>query len=238
MNPVLLQARALPGALVRPADRGRRGAGGLDLDLRGQAPRRGPRARVGAPDLVLDLRHHRRAAVPRFLHPDGQLRRAGPIIARTPFDIITFWDGGFRGLGIYGAVAGGVLAVLLYTRRHHLSPAALARHPCARAAAGAGDRPHGQPDQPGTVRPGDEPAVGVSHRPALPVPGAGRLAERVRAARPADARGDAWYQYARLPPDVLLRECSGTWSASSCCGSAAARWSNKLRDGDIFLSRT
>jgi phosphatidylglycerol---prolipoprotein diacylglyceryl transferase len=37
-----------------------------------------------------------------------------------PLDIIAFWNGGFRGLGIYGAVIGGVLAVAIYTRRHGL----------------------------------------------------------------------------------------------------------------------
>ncbi len=35
---------------------------------------------------------------------------------RNPIEIIAFWKGGFRGLGIYGAVAGGLLAVLLYAR--------------------------------------------------------------------------------------------------------------------------
>ena len=33
-----------------------------------------------------------------------------------PIDIIKFWDGGFRGLAIYGAVAGGVVAIIIYTR--------------------------------------------------------------------------------------------------------------------------
>jgi phosphatidylglycerol:prolipoprotein diacylglycerol transferase len=37
-----------------------------------------------------------------------------------PLDIIAFWNGGFRGLGIYGAVIGGVLAVGFYARRHGL----------------------------------------------------------------------------------------------------------------------
>ena len=39
----------------------------------------------------------------------------------NPIDIIKFWDGGFRGLGIYGAVAGGVLAVLIFTWKNKLS---------------------------------------------------------------------------------------------------------------------
>ncbi|MGQ9766646.1 MAG: prolipoprotein diacylglyceryl transferase, partial [Anaerolineae bacterium] len=38
----------------------------------------------------------------------------------NPIEIIAFWHGGFRGLGIYGAVAGGVLAVVLYAWRHKL----------------------------------------------------------------------------------------------------------------------
>jgi phosphatidylglycerol---prolipoprotein diacylglyceryl transferase len=33
-----------------------------------------------------------------------------------PVEIIAFWNGGFRGLGIYGAVLGGVFAFFLYTR--------------------------------------------------------------------------------------------------------------------------
>ncbi len=31
-----------------------------------------------------------------------------------PLDIINFWNGGFRGLGIYGAIVGGFLALVLY----------------------------------------------------------------------------------------------------------------------------
>jgi phosphatidylglycerol---prolipoprotein diacylglyceryl transferase len=38
-----------------------------------------------------------------------------------PIEIIDFWNGGFRGLGIFGAVIGGVLGVVIYTWRHHLS---------------------------------------------------------------------------------------------------------------------
>jgi phosphatidylglycerol:prolipoprotein diacylglycerol transferase len=33
-----------------------------------------------------------------------------------PLDIIAFWNGGLRGLGIFGAVAGGLIALLIYTR--------------------------------------------------------------------------------------------------------------------------
>ena len=37
-----------------------------------------------------------------------------------PIAIIAFWNGGFRGLGIFGAVAGGVLGVVLFTWRYKL----------------------------------------------------------------------------------------------------------------------
>ena len=39
-----------------------------------------------------------------------------------PIDIIAFWKGGFRGLGIYGAVLGGILGILIYTRIAKLNP--------------------------------------------------------------------------------------------------------------------
>ena len=33
-----------------------------------------------------------------------------------PIEIIAFWNGGFRGLGIFGAIIGGVVALVLYTQ--------------------------------------------------------------------------------------------------------------------------
>ncbi|MCB0252804.1 MAG: prolipoprotein diacylglyceryl transferase [Anaerolineae bacterium] len=38
-----------------------------------------------------------------------------------PIEIINFWSGGFRGLGIFGALLGGLLAMVLYCWRRHLS---------------------------------------------------------------------------------------------------------------------
>ena len=38
-----------------------------------------------------------------------------------PIEIIAFWHGGFRGLGIYGGVLGGIIGVIIYTRIAHLS---------------------------------------------------------------------------------------------------------------------
>lgn len=39
-----------------------------------------------------------------------------------PLDIINFWNGGFRGLGIYGGLVGGILAVVIYCWRNRLQP--------------------------------------------------------------------------------------------------------------------
>jgi phosphatidylglycerol:prolipoprotein diacylglycerol transferase len=38
-----------------------------------------------------------------------------------PIEIIAFWNGGFRGLGIFGAVIGGVIAVTMYAWRQRLN---------------------------------------------------------------------------------------------------------------------
>lgn len=38
-----------------------------------------------------------------------------------PLEIINFWNGGFRGLGIYGGLIGGGLAVIVYCWRHRLN---------------------------------------------------------------------------------------------------------------------
>lgn len=39
-----------------------------------------------------------------------------------PMDIINFWNGGFRGLGIYGGLVGGVLAIFGYSLINKLNP--------------------------------------------------------------------------------------------------------------------
>jgi phosphatidylglycerol:prolipoprotein diacylglycerol transferase len=40
----------------------------------------------------------------------------------NPLDIINFWNGGFRGLGIYGGLAGGTLAIAIYCWLNRLHP--------------------------------------------------------------------------------------------------------------------
>jgi phosphatidylglycerol:prolipoprotein diacylglycerol transferase len=39
-----------------------------------------------------------------------------------PIDAIAFWKGGFHGLGIYGAIVGGILGVILYAWKYKLEP--------------------------------------------------------------------------------------------------------------------
>ena len=39
----------------------------------------------------------------------------------NPLDIINFWEGGFRGLGIYGGLIGGIIAIVGYTWRNKLN---------------------------------------------------------------------------------------------------------------------
>ena len=45
-----------------------------------------------------------------------------PYYREHPLDIINFWNGGFRGLGIYGGLVGGIAAVALYCWRNRLQP--------------------------------------------------------------------------------------------------------------------
>ena len=40
----------------------------------------------------------------------------------NPIDIINFWEGGFRGLGIYGGIVGGIIAVFGYCLYNKLNP--------------------------------------------------------------------------------------------------------------------
>jgi len=54
------------------------------------------------------------------LPPDGDTTLRDSYLA-DPIKIIAFWDGGLRGLGIFGAVAGGFLGLALYTRFAKLS---------------------------------------------------------------------------------------------------------------------
>lgn len=45
-----------------------------------------------------------------------------PHYRENPDEIFNFWIGGFRGLGIYGGLLGGVIAIYIYTRIRGLQP--------------------------------------------------------------------------------------------------------------------
>ena len=51
----------------------------------------------------------------RSAHNAAEFLAAAETALGHPIEIISFWRGGFRGLGIYGAVAGGIVAIVLYT---------------------------------------------------------------------------------------------------------------------------
>lgn len=45
-----------------------------------------------------------------------------PYYRENPGDIFNFWDGGFRGLGIYGGLAGGLIGIFAYCFWQRLNP--------------------------------------------------------------------------------------------------------------------
>jgi len=153
----------------------------------------------------------------------------------NPIDIIKFWDGGFRGLGIYGAVAGGVVAVILYAWRNKLvllrwldipTPGLLVAQAIGRLGNRVNQELYGPPtDQPWAFYidprfPCQEPAGS---------PNACGLSDRLT---PEAAE---WYSTHGFHPTFfyeLLWNLAGfaiLWFG----GRALAK---KLRDGDIFFS--
>ena len=74
-----------------------------------------------------------------------------------PLEILNTRNGG---LGIPGAVIGGLLALLIYTKRKGFKFPDLGGYHCARIGFGAGHWPLGQFLQPGAVRPAFRSALG------------------------------------------------------------------------------
>ncbi len=153
----------------------------------------------------------------------------------NPIEIIAFWNGGFRGLGIYGAVAGGVLAVVLYAWRNKLvllrwldipTPGLLVAQAIGRMGNRINQELYGPPtDQPWAFHinpnfPCQEPA-GSPMACGLP----DRLTETAK----------AWYAENGFHPTFFYE---AIWNVTGFLllwfgGRALA---GKLRDGDIFLS--
>jgi phosphatidylglycerol:prolipoprotein diacylglycerol transferase len=136
-----------------------------------------------------------------------------------PIEVIAFWRGGFRGLGIYGAVIGGVVAIVLYTRIAKLSlprwldiptPGLLLAQAIGRFGNFINQELYGQP----TTLPWGVP-IDCLHRYGAFT--CDKLAESTRF-HPTFFYEAAW----NLIGFGLIM-----W--------LARRWKDRLRDGDVFL---
>ena len=151
-----------------------------------------------------------------------------------PIEIIAFWNGGFRGLGIFGAVIGGVVAVALYTWRHHLSlrrwlgflaPGLI----LAQAIGRMGNRVNQELYGPPTNLP-----WAFHINPAYPCqepvgsPMACGIPDRLTAAAATGTRRTGF------SPTSTTKQ-PGTWSVSHLLWGISRRMSHWLRDGDLFF---
>lgn len=146
----------------------------------------------------------------------------------NPIEIINFWSGGFRGLGIYGAVVGGVLAVAIYCWRYKLSlwrwldiltPGLL----LAQAIGRLGNRINQELFGPPTDLP-----WGFRINPAYPFQ---RPVEMLNASQEELAQ---YIATTRFHPTFYYE---GLWNLAGfgLLMLIGRRFQNRLRDGDIFL---
>lgn len=153
----------------------------------------------------------------------------------NPIEIIAFWNGGFRGLGIYGGVAGGVLAIILYAWRHKLGLLRWLDIPIpgllvAQAIGRMGNRINQELYGPATDRPWAfhiNPSFPCQEPPGSPM--ACGLPDRL-----TDAARQ-WYAQNGFHPTFFYE---ALWNLAGFLllwfgGRALV---DKLRDGDIFLS--
>lgn len=151
-----------------------------------------------------------------------------------PLDIINFWSGGFRGLGIYGAIAGGFLAMAVYCWRNKLilsqwldivTPGLLLAQAIGRLGNRINQELYGPPTTlPWAFRinptyPCQEPA-GSPLACGLP----DRLTDAAR----------QWYAQNGFHPTFYYE---GLWNlvGFGLLMWIGRRFQNRLRDGDIFL---
>lgn len=153
----------------------------------------------------------------------------------NPIEIIKFWDGGFKGLGIYGAVLGGVMAMVLYAWRYKLNLLRWLDIPIpgllvAQAIGRMGNRINQELYGPSTNLPWAfhiDPRFPCQEPPGSPQ--ACGLPDRLT----ADAQ--AWYAQNGFHPTFFYE---ALWNVAG----AALLWfggralKNRLRDGDIFFS--
>lgn len=152
----------------------------------------------------------------------------------NPIEIIAFWNGGFRGLGIYGAVAGGVLAVVLYSWRNKLvlarwldipTPGLLVAQAIGRMGNRINQELYGPPtDRPWAFHinptyPCQEPA-GSPMACGLP----DRLTDAAR----------QWYAQNGFHP-TFFYEALWNLAGFALMWFGGRKLASRLRDGDIFL---
>lgn len=143
-----------------------------------------------------------------------------------PIEIINFWSGGFRGLGIFGALLGGLLAVVLYSWRRHLSlvrwldiltPGIL----LAQAVGRMGNRINQELYGPPTTLP-----WGFKINPDFPF--------MPPLTRPLDVAMEQYIAVTRFHP-TFYYEALWNLLGFALVMIFGRRWYKRLLDGDIFL---
>ena len=71
---------------------------------------------------IIGARLYHVFSTPADCPPDATYACGWPYYRHHFFQAFAFWQGGFKGLGIYGAIAGGALGVLLYSWLNKLNP--------------------------------------------------------------------------------------------------------------------
>lgn len=144
----------------------------------------------------------------------------------NPLEIINFWSGGFKGLGIFGALLGGLIAIVIYCWRRKLSlarwldivtPGIL----LAQAIGRMGNRINQELFGPPTTLPwGFKINPNFPYQPPL--------------TRPADVSMEDYIAATRFHP-TFYYEAIWNLIGFALVMTLGRRWYKRLLDGDIFL---
>lgn len=143
-----------------------------------------------------------------------------------PLEIINFWSGGFRGLGIFGALLGGLIAIVIYCWRRKLSlvrwldivtPGIL----LAQAIGRMGNRINQELYGPPTTLP-----WGFKINPEFPY--------QPPLSRPLDVSVEEYIAATRFHP-TFYYEAIWNLIGFALVMTLGRRWYKRLLDGDIFL---
>ncbi len=74
---------------------------------------------------IIGARLYHVFSTPADCPPDATYACGWPYYKHHFFEAFAFWKGGFQGLGIYGAIAGGALGVVIYSWLNKLNPLVL-----------------------------------------------------------------------------------------------------------------